>query len=149
MKVEQNLANYRTLLIELLVKIRIKAPASLHNLTIGEMFAHMDWEGRGGAINTALLSGEHNALCLAHGRRPLIPYQQFSPAPFKHLPRGDPDCEGGASRRSRPLAKPSYQDLFSVAPLRSSSIVSSLSPRGSFAVLSVIILVSFRSVHFL
>ena len=50
MKVEQNLANYRTLLIELLVKIRIKAPASLHNLTIGEMFAHMDWEGRGGAM---------------------------------------------------------------------------------------------------
>ena len=147
MKVEQNLANYRTLLIELLVKIRIKAPASLHNLTIGEMFAHMDWEGRGGAINTALLSGEHNALCLAHGRRPLIPYQQFSPAPFKHLPRGDPDCQGEGGSARRPLSKPSYQDLFSVAPLRSSSIVFSLSQRGYLAVLSVI-LVSFRSVHF-
>ena len=131
------------------MKIRIKAPASLHNLTIGEMFARMDWGEQGGAINTALLSGEHNALCLAHGRRPLIPYQQFSPAPFKHLPRGDPDCQGeGGTRRSRPLTKPSYQDLFSVSPLRSSSIVSSLSQRGYFAVLCVI-LFSFRSVNFL
>merc|ERR1712227_416081 len=93
-EVELNLANYRTLLIELLVKIRIKSPASLHNKTIGEMFAAMDWERRGPDINSMLLDGEHNSLCLGHGRKPLIPYQSFSPPQYKHLDRRRDTCPG-------------------------------------------------------
>lgn len=129
-QVEQNLANYRTLLIELLVKIRIKSPASLNNLTIGEMFQGMDWAEAGHSINTALVQGQHNSLCLAHGRKPLIPYQAFTPPPFTPLPRGgQSQCSGHSPRHHSP---PSYHDLFSVSPLRSSSL-SSISASLSFS----------------
>jgi len=123
-EVEQNLANYRTLLIEMLMKIRIKSPSSLHNKTIGEIFVEMDWEERGREMNSMLLAGEHNSLCLAHGRKPIIPYQTFSPASFKQLDRERVTCNG--VRQHLP-ANPSYHDLFSVAPLRSSSTLICLS----------------------
>ena len=108
----------------MLMKIRIKSPSSLHNKTIGEIFVEMDWEERGREMNSMLLAGEHNSLCLAHGRKPLIPYQTFSPASFKQLERERLRCNGV---RSHLPANPSYHDLFSVAPLRSSSTIACLS----------------------
>ena len=143
MQVEQSLANYRTLLIELLVKIRIKSPASLHNKTIGEMFAAINWEKKGPEINSMLMEGEHNSLCLAHGRKPIIPYQPFSPPQFKHLTKESDSCAGG--RRSPAPGTPSYYDLLSVSPLRSSSTVFSLS-RPSLVLISLSLLSSFRSI---
>ena len=134
-------ANYRTLLLEMLVKVRIRAPASLHNKTIGQLFQQLDWAQQGRHINSALVTGEHNSLCLAHGRRPLRPYQPFTPAPFKPLERPARSCPGHAPR---PRAQPSYQDLFSVAPLRSSSMASSLS-QATQVILGVII--SCRCLH--
>ena len=119
---DHNLANYRTLLIDLLMRIKIKSPESLHNKTIGEMFAAMDWVGSGAEINRKLLTGEHNSLCLAHGRQPLIPYQSFSVPEIKQLQRVDSQCP----RSSHVKSNPTYYDLFNVqAPLRSS--MSSLS----------------------
>jgi len=131
-EVEQNLANYRTLLIELLVKIRIKSPASLHNVTIGEMFLNMDWESRGPEINQALVRGEHNSLCLAHGRRPLIPYQSFTPPAFSQLPRDQSSCSNIVHHHQ------SYYDLFDVSPLKSvsSSTSASLSKLSLFSVIN-------------
>ena len=121
-QVSDNLANYRTLLIDLLMKIKIKSPESLHNKTIGEMFAAMDWVGSGAEINRKLLTGEHNSLCLAHGRQPLSPYQSFSVPEIHRLPPLDSQCP----RSSHVRSNPSYRDLFNVqAPLRSS--MSSLS----------------------
>ena len=114
---EHNLANYRTLLIDLLMRIKIKSPESLHNKTIGEMFAAMDWVGSGAEINRKLLTGEHNSLCLAHGRLPLIPYQSFSVPQIQQLRPLDSECP----RSSQVRSSPSYRDLFNVqAPLRSS-----------------------------
>jgi len=87
-------SNYRTLLIDLLVKVRIKSPEILHNKTIGELFASLDWVSKGPDINRALVQGEHNSLCLAHGRKPLIPYQTTTLAAFKPLEPalGRKDC---------------------------------------------------------
>ena len=114
---DHNLANYRTLLIDLLMRIKIKSPESLHNKTIGEMFAAMDWVGSGAEINRKLLTGEHNSLCLAHGRLPLIPYQSFSVPQIQQLRPVDSECP----RSSQVRSSPSYRDLFNVqAPLRSS-----------------------------
>ena len=114
---DHNLANYRTLLIDLLMRIKIKSPESLHNKTIGEMFAAMDWVGTGAEINRKLLTGEHNSLCLAHGRTPLIPYQSFSVPQIQQLRPVDSECP----RSSQVRSSPSYRDLFNVqAPLRSS-----------------------------
>ena len=114
---DHNLANYRTLLIDLLMRIKIKSPESLHNKTIGEMFAAMDWVGSGAEINGKLLTGEHNSLCLAHGRLPLIPYQSFSVPQIQQLRPVDSECP----RSSQVRSSPSYRDLFNVqAPLRSS-----------------------------
>ena len=99
------------------MKIKIKSPQSLHNKTIGEMFASMDWVERGSDINRKLLTGDHNSLCLAHGRQPLIPYQSFSVPEIKELLRVDSQCP----RSSRVKSSSSYRDLFNVqAPLRSS-----------------------------
>lgn len=83
--------NYRTLLMELLLKIRIKAPYSLHNMTVGEVFSIMDWKENGPKINDLLVHGEHNSLCLAHGRHPLIPYQPIKYPKFKTLPQKEKD----------------------------------------------------------
>ena len=85
--------NYRTLLMELLLQLRIKAPAELHNKTVGHVFASMDWEKRGPEINQLLEKGEHNSLCLAHGRRPLIPYKHVTYPRFKPLPKPAPDAQ--------------------------------------------------------
>ena len=139
---DQNLANYRTLLIDLLMKIKIKAPQSLHNKTIGEMFASMDWVEKGKEINRKLLTGEHNSLCLAHGRQPLIPYQSFSVPDIKELGRVNSHCP-----RSRHVqSSPSYRDLFNFqAPLRSST--SCLSTEDKKVFLTVIIALLIHMVH--
>ena len=139
---DHNLANYRTLLIDLLMRIKIKSPESLHNKTIGEMFAAMDWVGSGAEINRKLLTGEHNSLCLAHGRQPLIPYQSFSVPEIKELRRVDSDCP----RSSHVKSSPSYRDLFNVqAPLRSS--MSCLSNEDKKVFLIVIIALFTYMVH--
>merc|ERR1719509_707624 len=80
-------ANYRTLLMDLLMQIRIKAPASLHNLTVGEV----------------LVSGEHNSLGLAHGRKPLIPYQATAYPKYKVLEPERRECRGVAARPRKSL----------------------------------------------
>ena len=91
-EVSPDLTNYRTLLIELLVKIRIKSPSTLHNKTIGEVFATMDWVKDGPKINNMLMKGEHNSLCLAHGRRPLNPYEPTQYPEYKELDKAGREC---------------------------------------------------------
>ena len=94
----QDTSNYRTLLIDLLMQIRIAAPASLHNLTVGEVLAEMDWPAQVPTIQRLLERGEHNALCLAHGRKPLIPYQATSYPEYKVLEPGTRRCKGQEAR---------------------------------------------------
>jgi len=83
--------NYRTMLMDLLLQIRIRAPASLHNKTIGHVFNSIDWREEGSRINKFMTEGEHNSLCLAHGRQPLIPYKLVTYPRFKPLPSREPD----------------------------------------------------------
>jgi len=109
--------NYRTLLMELLVQLRIKSPASLHNKTVGHVFATTDWEKMGPSINQQLVEGDHNILCLAHGRKPLIPYEPVGYPVFRPLvPEVDPECDlqdGGDRQRYSylPLLKSSSNSL--------------------------------------
>ncbi len=67
--------NYRTLLPNMLLNVRIKRPEELHNVTVGERFASLDWTNPriGRRVQDAFLYGKHNSLCLAHGRVPLVP----------------------------------------------------------------------------
>jgi len=83
--------NYRTLLMELLMQLRIKSPSSLHNRTIGYVFESMDWREAGPRINQLMVKGDHNSLCLAHGRQPLIPYMPVNYPTFKPLPAPESD----------------------------------------------------------
>jgi len=116
-EVSQDLKNYRTLLIELLVKIRIKSPSNLHNKTIGEVFATKDWVKDGPEINNMLSKGEHNSLCLAHGRKPLNPYQPTRFPEFKELDKPGQECP----RRNFPRqTQMSFREKLNVKPLRSS-----------------------------
>ena len=68
-------SNYRNLLIEMLLNIRIKAPIEYRNITIGEKFASMNWKDRrlGQSVQDLLYFGTHNHVCLAHGRVPILP----------------------------------------------------------------------------
>ena len=137
-EVSQDLTNYRTLLIELLVKIRIKSPPNLHNKTIGEVFATMDWVEQGQKINKMLITGEHNSLCLAHGRKPLNPYQPVHFPVFKELEKPVQEC----SKLDLPRGtKFSNHEKVIVKPLRSSQ--SSLSQTTSFVCVLVVVLCSF------
>jgi hypothetical protein len=94
-------ANYRTLLIELLMKLRIRAPAAFNNRTVGELLADMDWAARGPDMNQMLVKGEHNSLCLSHGRKPLIPYQPVFYPTFKPLSRAARGAKCPAAATSR------------------------------------------------
>lgn len=71
-------SNYRTLMADMLLSVRIKAPASLHNRTIGQHFSQMDWSDVdvSRTVEDILLHGSHSCLCLAHGRQPIIPYEE-------------------------------------------------------------------------
>jgi len=118
-------SNYRTLLIDLLVKVRIKSPAHLHNTTVGELFESTNWTVRGPEINRDILGGQHNRLCLAHGRRPLIPYQPTLLPVFKELPRArSRDCDGESQQLSWSFAqyRPLEQALRSAATKSLSNI---------------------------
>ena len=93
-------SNYRTLLIDLLMQIRIKSPSSLHNITVGELLVTMDWKKQAPTIQRLLERGEHNSLCLAHGRRPLIPYQPTEYPEYKVLEPEQRSCKGYRPRQS-------------------------------------------------
>ena len=97
----QDASNYRTLLMDLLMQIRIKSPASLNNLTVGELLVTMDWEEQVPTIQRLLERGEHNSLCLAHGRKPLIPYQATPYPEYRARDRREGKCQGrGPPRQS-------------------------------------------------
>ncbi len=86
--------NYRTMMMELLLQLRVRAPAALHNRTVAEVLSTINWRQEGGQIEDILMHGDHNSLCLAHGRHPLIPYQPVEYPQFKPLPDAayDPVC---------------------------------------------------------
>jgi hypothetical protein len=91
---DQAITNYRTLLMELLLQLRVRAPASLHNRTVAEVLASTDWVTAGPQIEHDLVHGDHNSLCLAHGRHPLIPYETVKYPMFKPLsPDVDNKCK--------------------------------------------------------
>jgi len=73
-------SNYRNLLIEMLLNIRIKSPKEFANMTIGERFASINWKDRkiSQLVQDQLYFGMHNNVCLAHGRVPIIPYEEHS-----------------------------------------------------------------------
>ena len=97
--------NYRTLLMDLLMQLRIQAPVHLHNQTVGEVFASVDWEQRGSEIQEILMLGEHNSLCMAHGRQPLIPYEVVSYPRFKPLPKSEVWCPNLAMEQEASLVR--------------------------------------------
>ena len=78
--------NYRTMMMELLMQLRVRDPPELHNLTVGEVLAGIDWQATGPQVQDKLLHGQHNTLCMAHGRHPLIPYKPVEYPQFKALP---------------------------------------------------------------
>lgn len=71
------LRDYRTLLTEMLLSLRILSPPELSGRSLGEhLSSGLDWrENRtlGRTVGRAMRTGEHNSLCLAHGRRPILP----------------------------------------------------------------------------
>lgn len=77
-KDQQALKNYRTLMSDMLMSLRIEKPVEFHNRTIGEHLRSMEWTDQevGRAVQDALVYGQHNSLCLAHGRKPIIPVSQ-------------------------------------------------------------------------
>jgi len=139
-----DLANYRTLLIELLVKIRIKSPSNLHNKTIGELFANMDWVKDGPKINDMLSKGEHNSLCLAHGRKPLNPYQLTQFPEFKELDKSNAECSRIKYQRRMNL---SAREKLNVKPLRSSQSSLSQTKCQVWLVVFVVAFYSFISIR--
>ena len=119
-------SNYRTLLIDLLMQIRIKSPSSLHNITVGELLVTMDWKRQAPTIQRLLERGEHNSLCLAHGRRPLIPYQPTSYPEYKVLEPEKRSCKQGFRPRQSLLHsgyKPGPRPLTSAQTCLSAYIV--------------------------
>ena len=119
-------SNYRTLLIDLLMQIRIKSPSSLHNITVGELLVTMDWKKQAPTIQRLLERGEHNSLCLAHGRRPLIPYQPTSYPEYKVLEPEKRSCKQGFRPRQSLLHsgyKPGPRPLTSAQTCLSAYIV--------------------------
>lgn len=71
----QGIKDYRNLMSDMLLSLRIESPESLRNVSIGEHVASMDWTNQkvGTKIQKSFMFGEHNSLCLAHGRESIIP----------------------------------------------------------------------------
>ena len=68
-------SNYRNLLFDMLLNIKIKAPAVYENKTFQEHFMSIDWKNEkvSKLVQEALYFGKHSSVCLAHGRRSIIP----------------------------------------------------------------------------
>lgn len=66
--------NYRELLPKLLLSVKIKEPLELQNVSVGERMQSIDWneEKAKKFVQNTLLYGEHNSLCLEHGRKHII-----------------------------------------------------------------------------
>jgi len=81
-------SSYRNLLIEMLLNIRIESPNEFANMTIGERFAAMTWKDNriSQLVQDQLYFGMHNNVCLAHGRVPIIPYEEH---PFPNFTDDD------------------------------------------------------------
>merc|ERR1719507_2688387 len=64
----------------MLFDIRIESPSRLRNWTLADRIASMEWaeEAVSRAVQDKVYFGDHNVLCLAHGRRPLIEYKSLS-----------------------------------------------------------------------
>ena len=77
-------SNYRNLVIEMLLNIRIKSPKELSNMTIGERFASINWKDHriSQLVQDQLYFGMHNNVCLAHGRVPIIPVRVRKILPY-------------------------------------------------------------------
>ena len=71
----QGVKDYRNFMSDMLLSLRIKSPESLNNVSIGEHVSSMDWNNQrvGARVQDSFMFGEHNSLCLAHGRASLIP----------------------------------------------------------------------------
>ncbi len=60
---------------DMLLSLRIKSPLEMSNVTIGDHLASMNWEGDqklAEKVQRIMVRGNHNSLCLAHGRKPII-----------------------------------------------------------------------------
>ena len=58
----------------MLLGIKIQAPEKFKDLSIGQLLRQMPWEtdpALGKSVQDQIRFGEHNSLCLAHGRKPL------------------------------------------------------------------------------
>ena len=78
-------SNYRNLLLDMLLNVRIKLPSKLNNLTLGQhLTTGMDWENNAVAktFQERLYFGKHSSLCLAHGRKSITPYEEL---PFPQI----------------------------------------------------------------
>ena len=71
----KSIVDYRNLLSDMLLSIRVKSPSELTNLTIADVLASFDWSNPdvGAKVEEKLVRGNHNSLCLAHGRKPILP----------------------------------------------------------------------------
>lgn len=72
---DADMGDYRTAITKMLLSLPIASPARLANRSVGEHLAATRWgdPAVAAAIQKRLYFGEHSALCLAHGRSPLIP----------------------------------------------------------------------------
>ena len=73
-------SNYRNLLIDMLLDIKIKSPTKFANMSIGQRFTSINWKDRQVQQLTqdVLYFGKHNNVCLAHGRVPIIPVNKLA-----------------------------------------------------------------------
>eukprot|EP00096_Caligus_rogercresseyi_P004519 TRINITY_DN18822_c0_g1_i1.p1 TRINITY_DN18822_c0_g1~~TRINITY_DN18822_c0_g1_i1.p1 ORF type:complete len:229 (-),score=28.42 TRINITY_DN18822_c0_g1_i1:1254-1940(-) len=99
--------DYRTLLPEMLLNLRIKDPIEYRNITLGNHFFSMNWTDPSvwKTFMRALYFGDHSSLCLGHGRKPIIPYER---TPFPSILRED---------RRRPRRGGEFQPSFRPNPL--------------------------------
>jgi len=69
--------DYRTLILEMMLSLKIEEPERLSNVTVGQHLAGLNWPNPALAVERQLAVGMHNGLCLAHGRKALMPYSEF------------------------------------------------------------------------
>ena len=70
-----HLSLLRNLLLDMLLRLRIKNPPNLRNLTLSQHLATLNWtrDSLAEKVEKSLGQGEHSSLCLAHGRVPITP----------------------------------------------------------------------------